>query len=426
MLDIKALRDRQAQAEQTLSRRGGAYALDDVLNLDDKRKRLQQEAEALKRQRNTDSQTIGRLKKAGQDAEALQETVRRMGEEIRRLDEQYRQTDAQLEAALLQIPNLPDSSVPEGSDENANQLMRQWGEPRQFDFAPQAHWDLGVQLDLLDFERAAKLSGARFTVYRHWGAKLERAVVNFFLDVHTWEHGYTEMLTPFMVTGDCMTGTGQLPKFSEDMFKLAGQDMYLVPTAEVPLTNLYREEIIDGGQLPLSLTAYTPCFRAEAGSAGRDTRGIIRQHQFNKVELVKITSTEASFTELEKLTRDAEDVLQRLGLPYRVMLLCTGDMGFSSAKTYDLEVWMPSYNTYKEISSCSNCTDFQARRANIRYRPTPQDKPRLAHTLNGSGVAVGRTVAAIMENFQQEDGSILIPEPLRVYMGGAECIPARS
>jgi seryl-tRNA synthetase len=425
MLDIKLIRENPAALELALGRRGGAYKLEEVRALDEKRLALQQEAEELKRRRNADSQEIGRMKKAGGDSAALQEEVRRIGDEIKRLDEDFRQLETALNDQLLRLPNLPDDSVPTGADETANLLMRTWGEPRHFEFTPQAHWDLGVNLNILDFERAAKLSGARFTVYRNYGAKLERAVVNFYLDVHTGEHGYTEMLTPFMVTGDCMTGTGQLPKFAEDMFKLEGQDMYLVPTAEVPLTNLYREEIIDGARLPLYMTAYTPCFRAEAGSAGRDTRGVIRQHQFNKVELVKITREEESFAELEKLTRDAEDVLQRLGLPYRVMLLSSGDMGFSSAKTYDIEVWMPSYNAYKEISSCSNCTDFQARRANIRYRPAPQEKPRLPHTLNGSGVAIGRTVAAIMENYQQADGSIVVPEVLRPYLGGLEVISAR-
>jgi len=327
-----------------------------------------------------------------------------------------------MEQILLNIPNLPHQSVPVGPDETANLEISRWGEPRQFDFEPQAHWDIGPNLDILDFERAAKLSGARFTVYKGAGARLERAVINFYLDIHTMQHGYREILPPFMVTGDCMIGTGQLPKFAEDMFKLEGKEMFLIPTAEVPLTNLYREEVLDVTDLPIYVTAYTPCFRAEAGSHGRDTRGVIRQHQFNKVELVKIVAPENSYEELEKLTANAEKVLQLLNLPYRKVLLSTGDMGFSSAKTYDLEVWMPCYNEYKEISSCSNCEDFQARRANIRYRPATGGKLQYVHTLNGSGVAIGRTVAAILENYQQEDGSVIIPEALRPYMGGIEVI----
>jgi seryl-tRNA synthetase len=392
--------------------------------LDEERRQILGQVEEMKSFRNSASQEVGRLKKSGQEATELIEKVRQIGQQIKILDEQLKETEEKIETILLNIPNLPHSSVPVGEDESSNIEIRRWGEPRQFEFEPLAHWDIGVNLDILDFERAAKLSGARFTVYKGAGARLERAVINFFLDLHTGEHGYREILPPFMVSADCMQGTGQLPKFAEDMFKLDGREMYLVPTAEVPLTNLYREEIIGAGQLPIYLTAYTPCFRAEAGSHGRDTRGVIRQHQFNKVELVKIVEAENSYEELEKLTKDAEKALQLLGLPYRVMLLSSGDMGFSAAKTYDLEVWMPSYNEYKEISSCSNCEDFQARRANIRYRPASKAKPQFAHTLNGSGVAVGRTVAAILENYQQEDGSILIPEALRSYMGGLEIIQA--
>lgn len=424
MLDAKQIRANPEQVKEQLEKRGVARVLDGFLRLDEERRQILGQVEEMKSFRNSASQEVGRLKKSGQEATELMEKVRQIGQQIKILDEQLKETEEKIETILLNIPNLPHSSVPVGEDESSNIEIRRWGEPRQFEFEPLAHWDIGVNLDILDFERAAKLSGARFTVYKGAGARLERAVINFFLDLHTGEHGYREILPPFMVSADCMQGTGQLPKFAEDMFKLDGREMYLVPTAEVPLTNLYREEIIGAGQLPIYLTAYTPCFRAEAGSHGRDTRGVIRQHQFNKVELVKIVEAENSYEELEKLTKDAEKALQLLGLPYRVMLLSSGDMGFSAAKTYDLEVWMPSYNEYKEISSCSNCEDFQARRANIRYRPASKAKPQFAHTLNGSGVAVGRTVAAILENYQQEDGSILIPEALRSYMGGLEIIQA--
>jgi len=422
MLDAKLIRSNPEKVEAALRKRNLSGALDEFLKLDERRRQILVRVEELKNFRNTSSQEVGRLKKAGQDPTELMERVREVGKEIAALDDEVKDVEEQMERILLNIPNLPHESVPVGPDENSNVEIRRWGQPRQFDFEPKAHWDIGPDLDILDFERAAKLSGARFTVYKGWGARLERAIVNFFLDVHTQQHGYREILPPFMVSGDCMLGTGQLPKFAEDMFKVEGREMYLIPTAEVPLTNLYREEILDGADLPLYLTAYTPCFRAEAGSHGRDTRGVIRQHQFNKVELVKIVEPQHSYEELEKLTSNAEKVLQLLGLPYRVVLLSTGDMGFSSAKTYDLEVWMPSYQEYKEISSCSNCEDFQARRANIRYRPGPKEKPQYVHTLNGSGVAVGRTVAAILENYQQEDGSVVIPEVLRPYMGGIEVI----
>lgn len=422
MLDIKYIRSHPEQVEEALKKRNLVGALDQFLELDRQWRKILVQVEDLKKFRNNASQEVGKLKKAGQDAGELQERVRQVGQEIKEYDEQIKALEMSMDAILLNVPNLPHETVPVGPDEDSNVEVRRWGEPRQFDFEPQAHWDLGPALDILDFERAARLSGARFVVNKGAGARLERAVINFFLDVHTGQHGYREMWTPFMVSGDCMLGTGQLPKFAEDMFKVEGREMYLVPTAEVPLTNMHREEILDAADLPVYLTAYTPCFRAEAGSAGRDTRGIIRLHQFNKVELVKLASPETSYDELEKLTADAEEVLQLLGLPYRVVLLSTGDMGFSSAKTYDLEVWMPSYNAYKEISSCSNCEEFQARRANIRYRPEPKAKPQYVHTLNGSGVAVGRTVAAIMENYQQADGSIIIPEALRSYMGGLDRI----
>ncbi len=426
MLDAKLIRANPEKVEQELQKRNLSGALDRFLRLDEERRRILGRAEDLKNFRNTSSQEVGRMKKTGQDAAELMEKVRLAGQEIKDFDEQLKVVEADIDAILLGIPNLPHESVPVGKDEKSNLEVRRWGEPRQFAFEPLAHWDIGPNLDILDFERAAKLSGARFVVYKDWGASLERAVINFFLDVHTSRHAYREILPPFMVTADCMTGTGQLPKFAEDMFKVEGREMYLIPTAEVPLTNLYREEILEAKDLPLYLTAYTPCFRAEAGSHGRDTRGIIRLHQFNKVELVKITTAETSYDELEKLTRDAEEVLQLLGLPYRVVLLSTGDMGFSAAKTYDLEVWMPGYNDYKEISSCSNCEDFQARRANIRYRPAPKAKVQYAHTLNGSGVAIGRTVAAILENYQEEDGSVVIPEALKPYMGGLERIVRRT
>ncbi|SHH22821.1 seryl-tRNA synthetase [Thermosyntropha lipolytica DSM 11003] len=422
MLDAKMIRANPEKVERELEKRNIKEGLKEFLALDEERRSILSKVEELRNFRNSASREVGELKKQGKDPQDLMEKVRKVGEEIKELEEKLKQKEEEIENILLRIPNLPHPSVPVGEDERFNVEVRRWGEPRRFDFEPKAHWDLGVDLDILDFERGAKLSGARFTVYKGMGARLERAIINFFLDVHTGEHGYKEILPPFMVNDYCMVGTGQLPKFAEDMFKVEGRDMYLVPTAEVPLTNLHREEILDDEDLPLYFTAYTPCFRAEAGSHGRDTRGIIRQHQFNKVELVKITRPEESYEELEKMTRDAERVLQLLGLPYRVVLLCTGDMGFSSAKTYDIEVWMPSYNEYKEISSCSNCEDFQARRANIRYRPARGEKPRYVHTLNGSGVAVGRTLAAILENYQQEDGSVLVPEALVPYMGGIKVI----
>ena len=418
MLDPRLVRANPEMVEKALSARGIQGGLDQFLKLDKERRACQVRADELKNFRNQASVEVGRLKKEGKDTNELQARIREVGQEIKGLDDRMREIDEQLTEILLNIPNLPHESVPLGAGDADNVEVRRWGEPRKFDFEPQAHWDIGVALDILDFERAAKLSGARFTVYKGLGARLERALISFMLDLHVDKHGYREVFPPFMVTADCMVGTGQLPKFAEDMFKVEGRELYMVPTAEVPLTNLYREEILAAEQLPMYLTAYTACFRAEAGSHGRDTRGIIRQHQFNKVELVKITSPETSYEELEKLTRDAEEVLQLLGLPYRVMLLCTGDMGFSSAKTYDLEVWLPSYGEYKEISSCSNCGDFQARRANIRYRPEPNARPQFVHTLNGSGVAVGRTVAAILENYQQADGSVVVPEILRPYMGG--------
>ena len=418
MLDAKLIRANPDKVKELLQKRNTSIMIDSFTAADEERRLIIGKVEELKSFRNSASQEVGRRKKAGENPEELMNKIRITGEEIRVYDEQLKTLEQEMEAFLLSLPNLPHESVPVGQNEGDNVEVRKWGEPKKFDFEPIPHWDLGANLDILDFPRAAKLSGARFTVYKDGGARLERAIINFYLDIHTTQHGYKEILPPFMVTADCMQGTGQLPKFAEDMFKVEDHDLYLIPTAEVPLTNLYREEILEAKQLPLYLTAYTPCFRAEAGSHGRDTRGIIRQHQFNKVELVKLVRPEDSYAELESMTRDAEKVLQLLELPYRVVLLCAGDMGFSAAKTYDIEVWMPSYNEYKEISSCSNCEDFQARRADIRYRPGPKEKVQYVHTLNGSGVAIGRTVAAIMENYQQGDGTILIPKVLQPYMGG--------
>ena len=422
MLDPKLIRANPEMVAKKLALKGTDTGLEEFLNMDEVRRRLLVAVEERKNFRNRTSQEIGRLKKAGEEPEGLMAQVKAVGQEIKELDDQLRTLEERMESLLLTLPNLPHDSVPVGAGDQDNVEVRRWGKPREFDFEPLPHWDLGTRLDILDFERAAKLSGTRFTVYKGAGARLERALVNFMLDLHVEKHGYREIFPPFMVNADCMQGTGQLPKFADDMFKLEGRDMFLVPTAEVPLTNLYRDEILNGGDLPIYLTAYTACFRAEAGSHGRDTRGIIRQHQFNKVEMVKITNPDQSYEELEKMTADAEEVLKLLGLPYRVVALCTGDLGFSAAKTYDIEVWLPYYREYREISSCSNCEDFQARRANIRYRPGNQGKVQYCHTLNGSGLAVGRTVAAILENYQQADGSVVIPKVLVPYMGGLEVI----
>ncbi|HHW14132.1 MAG TPA: serine--tRNA ligase, partial [Firmicutes bacterium] len=407
MLDLRFVRANPELVREGMRKKKVDAPLDELLALDARRRQLLVEVEGLKARRNSASAEVARLKKEGSDASALIEETRAAGDRIKELDEEVRRLDERLNEILLYIPNVPDASVPEGNDSGDNVEVRRWGEPTSFPFAPKPHWDLGVDLDILDFERAAKISGARFVVEKGWGAKLERAVINFFLDLHTREHGYTEVFPPFVVNRDSMVGTGQIPKFAEDMYKVEGEELYLVPTAEVPVTNLYRGEILDGEKLPLYHCAYTACFRAEAGAAGRDTRGLIRVHEFNKVELVKFVRPETSFDELEKLVGDAEDCLQRLGLPYRVVLICTGDMGFSNAKQYDLEVWMPSYGRYVEISSCSNFTDYQARRADIKFRREKGAKPELVHTLNGSGLAVGRTVAAILENFQQADGSVV-------------------
>ncbi|MGN0732778.1 MAG: serine--tRNA ligase, partial [Emergencia sp.] len=383
---------------------------------DEERRALLAEVEAMKNKQNVVSKEIPKMKKAGEDTTEIMAEMKELSGKIKELDGQLSEIEANLQSALLNVPNTPYKDVQFGNDDSDNVEIRRFGEPTKFDFEPKAHWDVGEDLDILDFERAAKISGARFTVYKGLGARLERAVIQFMLDLHTMDQDYVEILPPFMVNRAAMTGTGQLPKFEEDMFYVPQKDFFLIPTAEVPVTNLRANEIMDESELPVYYTAYTPCFRAEAGSAGRDTRGLIRQHQFNKVELVKFVAPETSYDELEKLTADAEAVLQILNIPYRVVRLSSGDLGFSSAMTYDIEVWMPSYGRYVEISSCSNFEDFQARRANIRFR-REKGKPEFVHTLNGSGLAVGRTVAAILENFQQEDGSVIVPEPLRKYMG---------
>lgn len=416
MLDLKFVRANPEAVIEALAKRGGKISLDSFLAVEEERRSILGRVEEMKAHRNTVSKQIGIMKKSGEDASALMSEMRALGDEISALDERLKELEDALTDQLMRIPNIPHPSVPVGPDDSANVEQRRWGEPRQFDFTPLNHWDVGTALDLLDFERGVKIAGARFTVYKGLGARLERAVINFFLDTHIREHGYTEIFPPYLVNSNAMRGTGQLPKFAEDMFHVEGTDYYLIPTAEVPVTNLFSNEILDERALPICYAAYSACFRAEAGAAGRDTRGLIRQHQFNKVELVKFTRPEDSWAELEKLTADAEDVLQRLGLPYRVVTLSTGDMSFSSAKTYDLEVWLPGYNGYREISSCSNFEDFQARRANIRFR-REGGKPEFVHTLNGSGVAVGRTVAAILENYQQADGSVKVPEVLIPYMG---------
>lgn len=420
MLDIKFVRSNPEDVVAGMKKRGMDLDLAPFLALDEKRRALLTEVEQLKNTRNTVSKEIGKMKKSGENADALVAEMSKVGEDIKALDQQVNEIDAQMNEIILSIPNIPHESLPEGGEENYR-VERTWGEPRKFEGEPLAHWDIGTGLGILDFERAGKVTGARFTFYKGLGARLERAVISLFLDIHTEKHGYVELIPPYMANSASMTGTGQLPKFAEDMFKLEGTDFYLIPTAEVPVTNYYRDEILNVKDLPIKHCAFSPCFRAEAGSAGRDTRGIIRQHQFHKVEMVKFAHPDHSFEELESLTQDAEDVLQALNLPYRVITLPTGDIGFSSCKTYDVEVWLPSYNAYKEISSCSNFGEFQARRANIRFRDE-EGKVRFVHTLNGSGLAVGRTVAAILENYQQPDGSVIIPEALRPYMGGAEVI----
>lgn len=425
MLDIKRIRNNPDMIKQAMLNRSKTFdisLIDKVVELDERRRQILVEVEALKSKRNTDSQQIPKLKKEGKSVDALMAEMKELSDRIKEYDDELSKVEEEITAVLLRIPNIPNQDVVVGETDKDNVEVRRWGEPRKFDFEAKAHWDIGTDLDILDFERGAKVTGARFTFYKGLGSRLERACINFMLDLHTQKHGYVEVFPPYMANRKAMTGTGQLPKFEEDMFRLQGLDYFLIPTAEVPVTNMYMDEILDAEKLPIKHTAYSACFRAEAGSAGRDTRGLIRQHQFNKVELVKFVDPEKSYEELEALTNDAEEVLQLLGLPYRVVKLCSGDLGFSSAKTYDLEVWMPSYGRYVEISSCSNFEDFQARRANIKFRRNPKAKPEFIHTLNGSGVAVGRTVAAILENYQEADGSVIIPKALIPYMGGIEKI----
>lgn len=415
MLDIRRIRQNPQELIEALKNRNSTIDLSEFLEKEEQRRALLSEAEALKARRNEESKRIAQIKREGGDAQPIMDEMRTLGDEIAAADEKLKDIEEYVNQFMLRLPNYPSPTTPIGKDDTENVEQRRWGTPRDFGWEPKAHWDIGTDLNILDFDAAAKISGARFTVYRGLGARLERAIINFYMDTHAAD-GYTEILPPYMVTRQTMTGTGQLPKFEEDAYKV-DQDTFLIPTAEVPVTNLYRDMILDGKDLPIRHCAYSACFRAEAGSAGRDTRGLIRQHQFNKVEMVKITKPEQSYEELESMTRQAEKVLQLLGLPYRVVALSTGDMGFSAAKTYDIEVWMPSYGRYVEISSCSNCEDFQARRAGIRYREDAKSKPQFCHTLNGSGVAVGRTVAAVLENYQNEDGSVTVPEVLRPYMG---------
>lgn len=422
MLDLRFVRENLEAVQQNLDNRHTTGDLENFAKLYDLRKDLIQEVEQLKAQRNSVTAEISALKRNKENADDKIAEMQKVGDKIAELDGKIRETESSLQNIALMLPNMCDASVPVGEDENDNPEMRRWGKPREFDFPIQAHWDLGESLDILDWERAAKESGARFTFYKGLGARLERALINFMLDLHTEKQGYTEMMTPYMVTRQTLTNTGQLPKFAEDMYKVENTEYFLIPTAEVTLTNFHAGEILSSDELPKYYTAFTACFRAEAGSAGRDTRGLIRQHQFNKVEMVKFATPETSYQELESLTDNAEEVLRLLELPHRVITLCTGDIGFGSAKTYDVEVWMPAQDCYREISSCSNITDFQARRGNIKFRRDAKSKPEFVHTLNGSGLAVGRTVAAILENFQEADGSVRIPKVLQPYMGGAEVI----
>ena len=422
MLEIKFVRQNLDAVKEALSARGYAIDLDAFKSCDEERRAILQELEALRHKRNVVSDQIAEMKKAGENSDNPVTQMREVSAKIKSLDKSLADTQETLEKMLLGMPNIPHSSVPVGKDETDNPVIKTVGEPPGFEFEPKAHWDIGTQLGMLDFERAAKITGARFPLYYGAGARMERALINFMLDIHTQAHGYTETLPPFIVNRQSMTHTGQLPKFEEDLFKLVDWDYYLIPTAEVPVTNIHQDEILAEAQLPVYYTAYTPCFRSEAGSYGKDTRGLIRQHQFNKVELVKFTTPQSSYDELESLRADAETILKKLELPYQVIELCTGDLGFSAAKTYDLEVWMPAQGVYREISSCSNFEDFQARRANIRYKKKGQKGTELVHTLNGSGLAVGRCLAAIIENFQQEDGSVSIPTALQPYMSGMETI----
>lgn len=421
MLDSKLLRNHFEEVKDKLKHRGEDISeLDKFPEIDTKRRELIQQVEELKNRRNTVSQEVALLKREKKDADALIQEMKAVNDEIKHLDEQLNLLEDQLEAILLRVPNVPHDSVPIGSSEEDNVVHRVWGEVPTFDFEPQPHWDLATGLDMLDFEAAAKVTGARFVFLKKLGARLERALISFMLDQHVDEHGYEEIVPPYIVNRDSMTGTGQLPKFEEDAFKIQDSDFFLIPTAEVPVTNYYRDQVLDSELLPIAFAAQSACFRSEAGSAGRDTRGLIRQHQFNKVELVRFVKPEDSYAELEKLTGHAEKILQMLELPYRVMSMCTADLGFTAAKKYDIEVWLPSYNTYREISSCSNFEDFQARRANIRFRRDKKSKPEFVHTLNGSGLAIGRTVAAILENYQQQDGSVRVPKVLQPYLGNRQ------
>ena len=422
MLDLKLIRSEPDRVRDALNKRcQDNSSIDRILELDEQRRKILFEVSSLKQERNKVSDEIGRLKKEKKDAQEKILAMREVSGKIKEMDTEVKSVEQQIQDLILEIPNIVDKSVPVGADEGSNVEIRRWGKPRDFDFEPKAHWDLGESLDILDFERGAKIAAARFTVLKNSGARLERALINFMLDIHSKEHHYREIFPPFLVNANTMTGTGQLPKFENDLYK-SNDGLYLIPTAEVPLTNLHQDEILPEEDLPLYYTAYTACFRSEAGSYGKDVRGLIRQHQFNKVELVKVCTPENSFQELEKLTREAEVILQRLELPYRIVTLSSGDIGFAAAKTYDLEVWLPAQGKYREISSCSNCTDFQARRANIRYRSQESGKVQFVHTLNGSGVAVGRTMVAILENYQEEDGSIVIPDALRPYMDGLKKI----
>jgi seryl-tRNA synthetase len=422
MLDLKFVRSHLQEVKQALINRGQEFLLDDFESLDEMRRLLLGEVESRRQERNSRSEEVGRLKKAKQDATALMERVREINQELKDLELDLQDKETAVNDFLLNLPNLPHASVPVGASSEDNPVAKKWGEPRVFPFAPKPHWEVGEHLGILDFETAAKITGSRFALLKGPASRMERALINFMLDLHTQQHGYLEVWPPFMINAASAQGTGQLPKFKEDLFKLEGWDYYLAPTAEVPVTNIHRDDILPEENLPVYYTAYTPCFRSEAGSYGKDVRGLIRQHQFDKVELVKFTTPESSYAELEKLLADAEKVLQELELPYQVVVLCTGDMGFSAAKTYDIEVWLPGQGTYREISSCSNFESFQARRANIRLRRRGAKGTELLHTLNGSGLAVGRTLVAILENYQQEDGSVVVPAKLRPYMGGLEVI----
>lgn len=426
MLDIRVIRENPEAVKEYLKARNNGFDVDALLKLDDERKELLGHVEELKAKRNAGSKEVGKIRSQGGDASAIQASLRELSDEIKDLDVKVGNVDKELHDLMMQIPNRPHESVPVGRDENENVEIRRVGTPREFDFEPKAHWDIGEACGILDLERGPRLAQSRFTVFTGLGARLERALMNYMLDMHTTRHGYTEYNVPVMVNSEMLLGTGQLPKFSEDLYKVDRDDLWMIPTAEVPLTNLHHGEMLAESELPMYLTAYTPCFRRESGSYGRDVRGIMRLHQFDKVEMVKLVKPENSYEELEKLTDNAEDILKGLGLPYRVIVLCTGDMGFGSCKTYDIEVWLPSQNCYREISSCSNCEDFQARRMNTRYRPEEGGKPVYVHTLNGSGLAIGRTLIAVLENCQNEDGSIDLPDALVPYMGGVKHIDAKD